>query len=156
MSEVVARREDDSAAREVISSMNAGQDGGMVVTSIDRNDRAGAVKLFNAMSDAQPLNEHLGEIIYMVDYVAEVIDVQVEDENGNKTGETRPAVRTVIIDDQGIAYQAVSDQLVKGLRRLFILLGSPETWDAPQAIMVTEQRSSGARRFFQVTVPTVK
>ena len=69
-----------------------------VVTSIDASNRAGAIKLFNATADAEPLNEHLGEILYVTDYVMEPITVTNEE-----TGEVTTAIRTVLIDKDGVA-----------------------------------------------------
>ena len=118
-----------------------------VVTSIDASNRAGAIKLFNATADAEPLNEHLGEILYITDYVMEPITVTNEE-----TGEATTAIRTVIIDKDGVAYNAISEQLFKSLRRLFAMIGHPQTWKAPVPLIVTEQKSSGPRRFFKLTI----
>ena len=143
MNNEIARR--GAGARDMVSSL-AGDDS-LVFTSIDRTNRDGAIALFNAMSDSESLNEHLGETIMLKDFVAEVIEIE-----DNVTKEPISVVRTVLIDDKGTAYHAISDQLVRALRRMFTLTGDPSTWAEPTPIIVTEQRGKGPNRFFQVKI----
>ena len=121
---------------------------GDIVSSIDVNDKAGAIHAYNAMVSSEPLNEHLGEEIEMVDFIWEQIEFLDED------GVSTSAIRTVIIDSKGNSFHAVSEQLYRAFRRIFALVGMPGTWDGPMSIVVSEQRSrtNATNRYFVVKI----
>ena len=50
------------------------------------------------------------------------------------TGEVRKCPRTVLIDDKGKSYTAVSLGVFSALRKLFIIFGTPDTWGKPMKI----------------------
>ena len=106
---------------------------------------------FAALQSSEPLSEHLGEVINLVHFMGQTINV-VADET---TGEMTVRVRTVIIDDKGNAYAATSDQLLNSLVTLTAIYGPPAHWSAPKPIVVKEERSRRGFRFFTV-VPAPK
>ena len=119
-------------------------DGSRFVTSINMTTADGAIDAYNALSDAQDIRDHLGEPLEVVDFAAE--PTEIEDENG----EVVNAIRTVLITKDGTALQSCSDQLVRSLNRLFVMLGTPDKWKAPVKLVITDELSSKKRHFFKV------
>lgn len=116
-------------------------------TSIDQSSIDANLTIYNALNDSVALSDHLDTPINMADYVMEVVDIESE------SGELIKAVRTVIIDEDGVAYHAMSSQFVASLNRLFALVGEPDTWAEPVTIMVSEGKSGKGRRFYKLTCP---
>ena len=119
-------------------------DGSRFVTSINMESSEGAIDAYNALSDAEDIRDHLDEKLAVVDFAAE--PTEIEDENG----EVVTAIRTVLIDKDGNAYQSYSDQLVRSLNRLFVMLGTPDTWKKPVNLVITDELSAKKRHFFKV------
>ena len=105
---------------------------------------------FAALQSSEPLSDHIGEVINLVHFMGQTINVA--DEN---TGEMTVRVRTIILDDKGKAYTATSDQLLNSLVTLTAIYGPPAKWTAPKPIVVKEERSRRGFRFFTV-VPAPK
>lgn len=59
--------------------------------------------------------------------------------NDAETGEVRPAVRTVLIDEDGITYGSVSEGVCRSLQRLFKAVGTPEKWEKPLHIVFMQK-----------------
>ena len=70
-------------------------DGTRFVTSINMDTPDGALDAFNALSDADDLRDHLGEVLEVVDFAAE--PTEIEDDNGVVSN----AIRTVLITKGG-------------------------------------------------------
>lgn len=119
-------------------------DGSRFVTSINMDSPDGAIDAYNALSDAEDIRDHLGETLEVVDFAAE--PTEIEDENG----EIVTAIRTVLITKDGSALQSCSDQLVRSLNRLFVMLGTPDKWKAPVKLVITDELSAKKRHFFKV------
>lgn len=119
-------------------------DGTRFVTSINMDTPEGAIDAYNALSDADDVRDHLGEVLEVVDFAAE--PTEIEDENGVIV----TAIRTVLIMKDGKALQSCSDQLVRSLNRLFVMLGTPDKWKTPVKLVITDELSSKKRHFFKV------
>ena len=119
-------------------------DGSRFITSINMDTAEGAIDAYNALSDAEDIRDHLGETLEVVDFAAE--PTEIEDENG----EVVNAIRTVLITKDGTALQSCSDQLVRSLNRLFVMLGTPDKWKTPVKLVITDELSSKKRHFFKV------
>ena len=105
---------------------------------------------FAALQSSEPISEHLGEVINLVHFMGQTINVMDE-----TTGEMTVRARTIILDDKGNAYSATSDQLLNSLVTLTAIYGPPAQWSAPKPIVVKESRSRRGFRFFTV-VPAPK
>lgn len=105
---------------------------------------------FAALQSSEPISEHLGEVINLVHFMGQSINVMDE-----ATGEMTVRARTIILDDKGNAYSATSDQLLNSLVTLTAIYGPPAQWSAPKPIVVKEARSRRGFRFFTV-VPAPK
>jgi hypothetical protein len=115
-------------------------------SSIKTDDKVGQLALLSAISDAEPLNEHVGETIQLKDFVLQATTVVDE-----QTKEERDAVRIILIDADGTALACVSDGMVKALQNMVAIMGQPGTWDEPLAIKVVEKRSRRGFRFMTIS-----
>lgn len=85
------------------------------------------VALFNAT------NAPTGRLKAMINKPIKVKDVFVEVVQcvNKETGEVKKCPRTVLIDDKGNSYTAVSQGVFSALRKLFAIFGTPDTWEKP-------------------------
>lgn len=102
------------------------------------------LKIYDAISTAEPIADHLGETIMLSNAVAQLVEV------ADEQGELQSAVRVILVDADGSAYAAISDGLYKAMVTLFGLLGSPSTWTDPVAVRIVEQRSRKGFRFYTI------
>lgn len=114
-------------------------------SSIQGDTQTDRVKVLSAVTDAEPLSEHLGETLNLRHVIAQA--TQIKDE---KTGEINDAIRTILITEEGDAYAAVSVGLFQYLKNLFDIVGHPSTWDGPLAIQVVEKKGRKGYRFMTV------
>lgn len=103
-----------------------------VVSSLNADS---AIDVFDAISNAERLSDHIGVEIKLRDYVAHAIELKDEEGNLVKT------IRVVLIADDGAAYAAVSSGIVSALQMLQGLLGPIATWSEPVSVMAVEQRT---------------
>lgn len=106
---------------------------GSIWTSITAETRDERAKLYAAVSDAESLEEHIGERLNVVDVVIEGIEVQ-----DPLTQEMRPANRIVLVCEDGSAYASVSTGVEGAIKKMFSIIGSP-TW-TPALPIVAEKR----------------
>lgn len=146
MSEVanneLARRSSSDVVAQLDSLTDAGQ---MFRTSFDLTTEEGQAMAFAALADAEDLRDHLDEVIYLTNYVAQAVEL-----NDAATGEVTEAVRVILIDKDGNNYSAVSNELRRGLSMLAGIYGPPAMWTEPKAVVVSEKTSKNKRRFFQL------
>ena len=91
----------------------------------DNGTRASKVAIFNAINNAEEnLADHINETIEVTHVVAHPVTLTDEE-----TGEAITALRTVLIDKNGKAYQAVSGGIANALSRIISIIGEP-TGDA--------------------------
>lgn len=109
------------SAREQVENLNNGAL--TVFSTYKTDDQEGKMNLFIALSDAGSLGEHLNETINLANVVAQV--VEVNDENNG----TIEAVRVILIDDEGRAYAGVSNGLLKAIQNMFQVIGLPHQWE---------------------------
>ena len=55
-----------------------------------------------------------------------------------ETGETNMCPRIVLIDTDGVGYQAVSLGVFSALKKIFAIKGSPTTWKKPVKLQVVQ------------------
>ena len=103
----------------------------------DTGDRKTKVAIFNAINGAdEQVADHIGETLAIVNVVAHPISLV--DEN---TGEIVECLRTVLIDDKGKSYVAVSQGIASALSRIFSIVGSPDggAWEKEPVKMKIKQ-----------------
>lgn len=99
------------------------------------------IVLFNAMNNPE---KRIGDCINMTINVKHVFCEVVTCEN-RETGETNMCPRIVLIDTDGVGYQAVSLGVFSALKKIFAIKGSPTTWKKPVKLQVV-QITKGERK----------
>ena len=103
----------------------------------DTGDRKTKVAIFNAINGAdEQVADHIGETLSIVNVVAHPITLVDE-----STGEIVECLRTVLIDDKGKSYVAVSQGIASALSRIFSIVGSPDggAWEKEPVKMKIKQ-----------------
>lgn len=126
MSEAMTKSENNGTMM-ISDVMNTG----IGYTDMNLTDRNAAVAFYNATSN--PLNklkEHVNEVLSLVHVSVECVEVSKEDAPGGKV----IAPRIVLITEDGQSYACVSVGVYQSLKRMFTLLGTPDTWAEPVKI----------------------
>ena len=113
----------------------------MVATSDE--DKA---KMFNAMNNP---DKRLADCINMK-IKAKDLYIEVVNCTNEETGEITACPRIVIIDDKGVAYQAVSLGIYSALKKVIQVFGAP-TWEKPVTLEV-KQVTKGTRKMLTLNV----
>lgn len=127
MSEAMTKSENTGTAMTVADVMNTG----LGYTDMNLDDRSAAVAFYNATSNpVNKLKEHVNEVLSLVHVSVECVEVIKEDAPEDKA----IAPRTVLITEDGQSYACVSVGVYQSLKRMFMLLGTPDTWAEPVKI----------------------
>lgn len=92
------------------------------------------VVLFNAMNNPK---KRIGDCINMTINVKHVFCEVVTCVN-RETGEANMCPRIVLIDTDGVGYQAVSMGVFSALKKIFAIKGNPTTWKKPVKLQVIQ------------------
>lgn len=92
------------------------------------------IVLFNAMNNPE---KRIGDCINMTINVKHVFCEIVTCVN-RETGETNMCPRIVLIDTDGVGYQAVSLGVFSAMKKIFAIKGSPTTWKKPVKLQVVQ------------------
>lgn len=92
------------------------------------------IVLFNAMNNPE---KRIGDCINMTINVKHVFCEVVTCVN-RETNETNMCPRIVLIDTDGVGYQAVSLGVFSALKKIFAIKGSPTTWKKPVKLQVVQ------------------
>lgn len=100
--------------------------------------REDEVKIYNALNSAsEQLSDHRNEVIDIVDVAAHPIKVV-----SKATGELVNTLRVVLIDKDGVCYQAVSIGVVSSLQKIFSIIGMPSWNDNPVKVKPVEIKTN--------------
>lgn len=126
MSNEMMNRPEATTAMQVADVMNTG----IAYTDMDLSDRKQAVAFYNATANPDmKLKEHVNEVIDLVHVSVECAEVNGKLADGTEGKVLAP--RIVLISADGHAYSCVSTGMYNSLKRLFALLGTPDTWTEP-------------------------
>lgn len=103
-------------------------------------------QLFNAMNNP---DKRLADCINM-QINAKDMYVEVVNCTNEETGETNACPRIVLIDDNGVSYQAVSIGIYSALKKVVQVFGTP-TWEKPVPLKVV-QVTKGTRKMLTLNV----
>lgn len=118
----------NGSAMTVSDVMNTG----LGYTDMNLADRSAAVAFYNATSNpVNKLKEHVNEVLSLVHVSVECVEVSKEED---APGDKVIAPRIVLITDDGQSYACVSVGVYQSLKRMFTLLGTPDTWTKPVKI----------------------
>lgn len=124
MSEAMTKSENNGAMM-VSDVMNTG----VGYTDMNLSDRSAAVAFYNATSNpVNKLKEHVNEVLALSHVSVECVEVANDDD------EKVVAPRVVLITADGQSYACVSVGVYQSLKRMFTLLGTPDTWTEPVQI----------------------
>lgn len=106
--------------------------------------------LYNAMNAPEKrLKECVNLEINIKDVFVEVVNC-----TNKNTGLIEKCPRTVIIDDKGIGYQAVSLGVFSALKKLFAVYGEPISWEKPLRVRVKQISKSADKNILTLEVVT--
>lgn len=115
-------------------------------SSIKGGDFAAKKKVAAALTSSAPIDEHLGDVIQLVNVIVMPVDL------ANDKGEVNTAPRVILIDADGNAYHATSVGLLSAIRNLLGTLGEPEEWPEPVAVKVVQQKGRNGFKFFTINL----
>ena len=119
-------------------------------STMDASDPATKMAMVQAITESEPIQDHLRETINLKDFVLQA--TTMIDDNGEEV----PIMRTILIDADGSAYHAISDGLFKSLQVYTGLLGHPATWEAPVPVIVDEKKGRRGFRFMTIKLAPVE
>lgn len=114
--------------------------------SMKADDHESKAKLFKAMNNPE---KRLGDCINMTIEATDVY-VEVVDCINEQTGIINQCPRIVIIDKNGVGYQAVSIGVFSALKKVFRVFGEPH-WETPLKLKV-KQITKGDRKMLTFDV----
>lgn len=118
-----------------------------VFCSYKTDDFVSKMRLAATISETENIANHLGETIMLTHFIVQ--SVEMDDEK--RVGEKVWAQRTILLDDKGQGYSAISSVMVQRLWTLIGILGEPSTWPEPVPVVVTKEK--GAKfSFFDLKV----
>ena len=115
-----------------------------VETKVDK------ISIYNALNNPdENVADNINMKIELVDVLLEQIEMVNDEDDGievvSETGEiveeeseTTVAVRTVLIDKDGKAYQAVSKGVYNSIKQIINIFGEPSTWEDPLTVEVKQ------------------
>lgn len=107
--------------------------------------------VFKAMNNPEKrIADCVGQTLLIKDVFAEIVTL-----TNQETGEPGRYPRVVLIDKNGVGYQAVSVGIYSALKRVFQIYGTPDQWDGPLPIRV-EQVNKNSRRMLTFSVGYIK
>lgn len=122
------------------------QERNVMFCSMQANTQKEKATLFRAMNNPE---KRIGDCINMQIKIKDVFCETVTC-NNEQTGDTDYVPRVVLIDDKGVAYQAVSMGVFSALKKLIQVFGPP-TWEEPIPVTV-KQISKGSRQLLTFDV----
>jgi hypothetical protein len=94
-----------------------------------------SIVLYNAMNNPEKrIKDCVNETIEVKDVFVEVVFLESKENPGTK----EPCPRIVLIDTQGVGYQAVSIGMYSALKKIFTSFGTPDTWKAPKTFKIRQ------------------
>lgn len=128
-------REDIAPAFQLDQLLNANSS---FLCSIPNNgSRAAAIAIYNAVNNkGESLDDNKGKVLEIVNYAAH--PVSLVDEN---TGELVEALRIVLVDKNGVNYDAVSQGIASSLQKIIAIVGAAPWDNEPLKMKVVEQKT---------------
>lgn len=93
-------------------------------SSFEGETQEDRLRLYAAISDAMPLDDHIGDTLMVSDVVCQQVPVVDDD------GEEQIRTRIVLVTPEGQAYASISKGVETSINNLFITVGQP-TWEPP-------------------------
>lgn len=122
------------AQQDVSTLATAGVGATYCSLKADPKDRAASAKVFNAMNSPEHrVSDFINKEIAVRDVLVSICEVANEE-----TGEISQAPRVVLIDEDGKAYQCVSNGMFNAVSNAIKVFGAP-TWEPPLNVKIRQQ-----------------
>jgi hypothetical protein len=115
-------------------------------TSIKGGSFADRKAIAAAVTSSQPIDEHLGETLSIINVIVLPVDL------ADAQGEVNTQPRVILIDSSGVAYHATSVGLLSAIRNIFATLGEPDEWPEPLDLKVVQQKGNRGFKFFTINL----
>jgi len=135
----------DNAVYQTIDRLNSGSPA--LYSSFKGDDFASNKAQIQALTNSQPLADHLGKKIALANLIVQSADMVDE-----KSGEVRAVPRVVLVDKDGNSFHAISGPLMRDLENVIGMMGDPASWPQPLDVSVAEEKGNGGYRFFKLSV----
>lgn len=119
-------------------------EGNALYSSIQGNSFEDRKALLNAVTSSEALADHIGKTINLAHVVVQSVDMV-----DTTTGQTEAMPRTILIDDKGKAFHAISKGTFLAIKNVLGILGEPSSWPGPVPIQVV-QEGQGTRKYFTI------
>lgn len=103
------------------------------MTTLDRSSDEGQLALYNAMTEALPLTDHLNTAIDLVGYTAQIVEFN------NEEKEKQEGIRLILTDANGVSFSCMSDGIMKSIETLVGVYGDPSSWKSPKRVKAVEE-----------------
>lgn len=144
--QLVKLNEQDMVSADALQGLH-NPSSNMMCSIEDDGSRASKVKIYNAISNAEKqLSDFINSELNVVDVVAHTVTLQ------DQNGVMNECVRTILIDDKGVGYQAVSGGVVSSLQRIFAIVGMPSWKDEPVKIVPKQIKTQGGKSVLTLTL----
>jgi hypothetical protein len=131
-------------SNDIATAQQNNSENGTRYSSLKGSDLATKKKIFSAITSAESLAEHLDKTINLKHVIIQPVTTESE------KGEIENFLRTVLIDDNDVAYASGSAGIVLAIQSLFDVFGEPESWSEPVAIKVVEERGRRGYRYMTI------
>lgn len=104
--------------------------------------------LYNAVQNPDSkISDHINQKIQFVNVKMEQVEMTDEE-----TGETRKAIRTILITPEGKGILCTSNGIARSLYDMFTIFGTPDTWEGEVMECIVRQVETGKGRTFKLEV----
>lgn len=133
----VALIDENDAVTEAIQAIRSGN--ALAYNSIVGDDWDAKLAALNAVTNSEPLRDHLGQPIAVTNIIIQSVVIETTDpKSGEVTGSRQP--RIILLDDSGNAFHAISGGLLKSVGNIIGIMREPSTWTSPVSIEVTKEK----------------
>lgn len=106
--------------------------------SIVPSTRKEAVDIYNAVNNPdERLADFINKQIKVKHILIETVEIAKEDSD-NPFNDKDIVPRTVVIDDKGVSYVAVSFGIFNSMKRIVQMFGEPSTWEEPVTVEIKQ------------------
>lgn len=135
----------DNAVYNTIDRLNSGSPA--LYSSFKGDDFESNKAQIQALTNSQPVADHLGKKIALTNVIVQSADMVNE-----KSGEVQSVPRITLVDKDGNSFHTISGPLMRDLENVIGMMGDPASWPQPLDVSVTEEKGNGGYKFFKLSV----
>lgn len=127
---------------DAIAKLASGQ--ATVYSTFQGDDFDTKIALLEAVTNSEPIAENLNKRIDIVNLVIQPVEMADE-----QTGEMREVPRVILIDENGVAYHAISMGIYRAVETVLGIVGQPHTWPHPLPVKLVRE-GKAPRAYFTI------